>query len=199
MQSDLRQFWHRFQDGIEVAVAGSSADSLLGVRDGFLRYFRHGLERPVPVAVVTQPAGEERGGLFLSDEATLEYASEEVRRLAENLGDSYHFYVGSQGGLHAVEISGRTHYFVRCWTVIRGAVGEASGASGSVEIPPRLIDGLDDSQIPFAVPGTRRRGGMISSLTGSLETRRSAVAVSTFHAISTLFYGILESRPVVRR
>jgi hypothetical protein len=37
---------------------------------------------------------------------------------------------------------------------------------------------------------------MISSLTGGLETRRKAVAVSTLHALSTLFYGILDSRPV---
>jgi hypothetical protein len=73
-------------------------------------------------------------------------------------------------------------------------MGEAWGASGSVQLPDRLVAGLDGAQIPFAVPGTRRAGGMISSLTGGLENRRRATAQSTFHALSTLFYGVLESR-----
>ena len=37
---------------------------------------------------------------------------------------------------------------------------------------------------------------MIRSLTGGLETRRRTVATSTLNAISTLFYGVLESRPI---
>ena len=47
-------------------------------------------------------------------------------------------------------------------------------------------------RVTFAVPGTRKRGGMISSLTGHLETRRHAIAASTLHAISTLFYGLID-------
>ena len=49
--------------------------------------------------------------------------------------------------------------------------------------------------MPFAFPGTRRSGGMVSSLTGAVETRRSATALATFHAVSTLMYGRLESHP----
>jgi hypothetical protein len=63
-----------------------------------------------------------------------------------------------------------------------------------VELPERLIEGLSGEQLAIAVPGTRRAGGTIASLTGGLETRRSAVALATLHALSTHFYGILESR-----
>ena len=87
---------------------------------------------------------------------------------------------------------------MRSWTVIVGLTGEGWGASGSVEIPPRLIRDLEDHQIPFAIPGTRRKGGMTSSITGGLETRRSAVAMSTFHALSSVLYGLLESHPFRR-
>ena len=80
--------------------------------------------------------------------------------------------------------------------MVRSPLGEAWGSSGSVQLPDRIVAGLDSAQIPFAIPGTRRGGGMIRSLTGGLETRRKAVATSTLHAISSLFYGVLESRPI---
>jgi len=63
-----------------------------------------------------------------------------------------------------------------------------------VQIPDRIVTGLDQTQIELAVPGTRKSGGMLRSLTGGLETRRKAIAQSTLLAISSLFYGILESR-----
>jgi non-canonical (house-cleaning) NTP pyrophosphatase len=195
MTDDIRAFWDRFQVGVEVAVAGGSADSLLGVRDGFVRYFQEGLENPVPVAVVPQKTEVGHGGLYLSDEATLAHARSQAADLESRLAGAYQFYVGLEGGLHVVETDGDMHYLVRCWTVVRGVLGEACGASGSVEIPPRLISGVPDSQLHAAVPGTRRSGGMISSLTYGAETRRSALSLATFHAVSTLFYGILEGRP----
>ncbi len=199
MQGDLKAFWTRFQTGIEVAVASTLSDKLLGVREGFLRYFHDGVRRPVPIVVVQHQERGDRSGLSMSDEETIELARARARELHEELGDTYHFYVGSEGGLHCLEIDGAVHYFVRNWTVVLGVTGEAWGASGSVEIPGRLIAGLEGQQIPFAIPGTRRGGGMISSLTGRMETRRTAVATATFHALSSLFYGVLESRPTPRR
>ena len=198
MDRDLRAFWRRFQGGIEVAVASSAADKLLGVRDGFVRYFHEGLGRSIPVAVVPQVTGEDPLGLPLSDEATIKVAREKASQLRETFGSAYHFYVGSEGGLHSLEIENQAHYFVRAWTVVIGLAGEAWGGSGSVEIPQRLIEGLDDQQIPFAIPGTRRKGGMTSSLTGGLETRRVAVATATLHALASVLYGIIESHPLRR-
>ncbi len=198
MARDLRAFWRRFQGGVEVAVASSAADKLLGIRDGFIRYFHDGLGRPIPIAVVPQSSGDDPLGLPLSDEATIALARRKASTMRESLGSDYHFYAASEGGLHSLELEGRVHYFVRAWTVIIGLTGEAWGGSGSVEIPQRMIEGLDDQQIPFAIPGTRRRGGMTSSLTGGLESRRDAVASATFHALASVLYGIIESHPLRR-
>lgn len=201
MAPDLRVFWERFQTGIEIAVGSAAPHKLLGVRDGFLRYFHEGMQRPVPVVIVPHAEVEVRDCLPLSDEEAITAARREAGQLEHELGSSYHFYVASEGGLHSVEIDGKTHYFTRSWTVIRAPVGEAWGGSGSIQLPDKLMDGLssDDGVVPMAIPGRRREGGMIASLTGGMETRRSAVATATMHALSTLFYGMLESHPSSRR
>jgi non-canonical (house-cleaning) NTP pyrophosphatase len=196
MLPNLKNFWQRLQSGVEVTVAGPSPDKLLGVRDGFLRFFHDGLDRAVSVAVVPQPSDDPPLGLPISDEEVIRFARQKVADMEAALGDNYHFYVATEGGLHSLEVDGRLCYFVRNWTVVRGPLGEAWGSSGSIQLPERIVAGLDSDQIPLAVPGTRKSGGMIASLTGRLETRRQAVAESTLHAISTLFYGVLESRPV---
>lgn len=177
-------------------MAGPAPDKLLGVRDGFLRYFHDGLDRAVSVAVVPQTVAESPMGLPASDEDVIRLARERALALESSLGSNYHFYVATEGGLHSLEVGGRHCYFVRNWTVVRGLLGEAWGSSGSIQLPERIVEGLDGEQMPLSIPGTRRAGGIISSLTGGLETRRKAVAISTLHAVSTLLYGVLESRPV---
>jgi non-canonical (house-cleaning) NTP pyrophosphatase len=197
MITDPKSFWQRLQSGVEVAVAGTSSDALLGVRDAFIRFFHDGLDRTVSVAVVQQPVGDPPPiGLPFSDEETLHLARQRVKEMEERLKDTYHFYIATEGGLSAIEVDGTLRYFVRNWTVVRGVLGEAWGSSGSVQIPDRIVEGLDKTQIEFAVPGTRKSGGMLRSLTGGLETRRKAISQSTLLAISSLFYGILESRPL---
>jgi hypothetical protein len=49
------------------------------------------------------------------------------------------------------------------------------------------------------VAGKRRRGGLLRDLTGGIETRRSAVALATTLALSSLLRGFLEVRPVRAR
>jgi len=196
MITDLKDFWQRLQTGVEVAVAGPAPDKLLGVRDGLLRYFHDGLDRTMSVAVVPQPVEEPAVGLLVSDEEVIRFTRERAVDLERTLGQIYHLYIATEAGLHSIELGGRSRYFIRYWTVVRGLLGEAWGSSGSVQLPDRIVEGLTDEQIPLAVPGTRRSGGIISSLTGGLESRRKAIAVSTVHALSTLFYGILDSRPV---
>jgi len=180
-------------------VAAPNPDKLLGVRDGLLHYFRDGLGRAVPVAVVPQPGEEEPRGLPTSDAEIVGLARRLARDLEERLGDQYHFYIGSEGGLQALEVDGATHWFVRNWTVVRSPVGEGIGGSGCVELPAPLVAGLEEHHLAYAVPGTRRGGGMMSSLTGGLENRRRATALSTTNALATLFYGVLETRPSRRR
>lgn len=193
---DLKNFWQRLQTGVEVAVAGQAPDKLLGVRDAFLRFFHDGLDRTVSVAVVPQPIDDEPVGLPVSDEEVLRLARKKVLAMQERLGENYHFYIATEGGVETLDVDGEHRYFIRNWTVVRSPLGETWGSSGAVQLPNQIVAGLDDAQVPFAVPGTRRSGGMISSLTGGLETRRKTVALSTLHAISTLFYGTLESRPI---
>jgi non-canonical (house-cleaning) NTP pyrophosphatase len=196
MTNDLKDFWQRLQTGVEVAVAGQTPDKLLGVRDGFLRYFHDGLDRTVSVVVVPQPVDETPVGLLVTDEEVVRLAREKALALEERLGAAYHFYIATEAGIESFEVDGRQRYFVRNWTVVRSRLGEAWGSSGAIQLPDRLVSGLDSEQVPFAVPGTRRSGGITSSLTGGLETRRKGIALSTIHAISTLFYGVMESRPI---
>jgi non-canonical (house-cleaning) NTP pyrophosphatase len=196
MTTDLKSFWQRLQTGVEVAVAGTASENLLGVRDAILRYFHDGLDRTVSVAVVPQTVADAPIGLPFTDEDTLRLARQRVEELESKLGGAYHFYIASESGIHAIDVDGGPRYFIRYWTVIRGTLGEAWGSSGSVQIPERIVAGLDQAQIPFAVPGTRRSGGIIRSLTGGLESRRKAISTATLHALSSLFYGILESRPI---
>jgi non-canonical (house-cleaning) NTP pyrophosphatase len=193
---DLKSFWQRLQTGVEVAVAGQASDKLLGARDGFLRFFHDGLDRTVSVVVVPQPVEEEPVGLLVTDEEVVREARKKAMELEGKLRDTYHFYIASEGGIEALDVDGHPRYFVRNWTVMRSPLGESWGSSGAIQLPDRLVAGLDSAQIPFAVPGTRRAGGITSSLTGGLETRRKNIALSTFHALSTLFYGVLESRPI---
>ncbi|HET9228724.1 MAG TPA: DUF84 family protein [Thermoanaerobaculia bacterium] len=193
---DLRDFWQKLQSGVEIAVAGNNSETLLGVRDAFLRFFQDGMDKVVSVVVVPHEVQPPPIGLPVSDEETLALARGYVMEMAERLGNTYTFYVAAEGGIQALEIDGNMRYFIRNWAVLRSPLGEAWGSSGSVQLPDRVIAGLDSAQIPFAIPGTRRGGGMIRALTGGLETRRKAVATSSLHAISTLFYGVLASRPI---
>ncbi len=199
MTGDVKDFWQRFQSGIDVAVGGDLPDKLLGVRDGFVRYFHHGLERSVPVSVMPQPLDESRTPLPVSDADILALARRRALELKRLYRDAFTFHVGTEAGLLRFESDGLARYFVRSWAVVLGLDEETWGSSGSVQLPQRLIQGLDHEDLPFAVPGTRRSGGMVSSLTGALETRRSATALATFHALSTLMYGRLESHPHRRR
>lgn len=195
----LEHFWQQLQTGVSVAVAGNHPAQLLGVRDGFLRYFHQGLGRSLSVAVVPQPLEPSAGGLPLGDDETLARARAALDSVEHRVGGAYHFLLACEGGLHTVELEGQARHFVRSWSVVRSAVGESWGGSGSLQLPERLLAGLDDAEIPFAVPGTRRAGGMLSSLTGGLESRRQATAQATCNALSSLLYGLLGHRSERRR
>lgn len=177
-----------------MAVAGTAPAQLLGVRDGFHRYFVAVAGRPVPVAVVPQPVEVAPSGLPVSDEEVLARVRGRLDEVARRVGGEYEFLVAGDGGLHPIEIDGGVRFFVRCWAVVRCPLGEACGASGSIQLPEGVVTGVDGSGVPGSVPGTRRGGGMISALTGGAEDRRAAVAEATFHALSTLFYGVLSGR-----
>jgi len=188
---DLREFWRRLKTGVEVTVAGQAADKLLGVRDGFLRFFQERHLHGVAVVVVPQVIPESAFGLLTSDEQVLQVSRQRVREIEAQVGSDYHFFVATDGCAHSLEVEGEMRHFVRNWTVVRCPLGEAWGSSGSVQLPLELASHRLEGE-GFSFPGTRRQGGILSSLTAGLETRRSAVSQSTVHALSTLFYGMLD-------
>jgi non-canonical (house-cleaning) NTP pyrophosphatase len=200
----LRVLWRALQNGVEVTVASDAADRLLGVRDGFRRFLRSSGPGTVPIAVVPQHFDEPASGLPLDDASTVELALGKARALREALGDAYHFYVATEGGLETITLDGRDLHFIRNWTVVLGTIGEACGCSGAVQLPERLLAALDEprwsrGEPAMSVPGTRRRGGIISSLTHGVENRRSSVTQSTFNALCSLFYGVIERSANERR
>jgi len=192
---DLTSFWLRLQSSIEVAVATDQADKLLGVRDGFGRCFREGLERSVLVEVISKPRSEEGAQLPLTDEGILKLARRQALELERVHKDAFPFYVGTEAGLLMFETEGESRHFVRSWTVVIGLGTETWGSSGSLQLPQHIIRRLEQDGIPSVFPGTRRRGGMVSCLTGSVETRRSSTALATFNALSSLMYGRLDNQP----
>jgi len=124
----VEEFWRRFQSGVAVAVASGMAETLLGVREGFLRFFHDGLDRAIPVAVVSHPENQvEHGGLPYGDRATLELTRSHAEALRGSLGDAYDFYVACEGGIHGVELGGESRFFIRSWTVILGPANEGWG------------------------------------------------------------------------
>ncbi len=201
----IKELWRELHrelhgGGIEVTLASDAADRQAGVRDGFRRYFNQVVGQPMPIAIVPRHCEEVAGGLPAGDRATLDLAHRKAAALLAELGDSYHFYVATEGGLEMLTVAGKDLHFIRNWTVILGPFGEAWGCSGSLQLPPRLIaslDGatLDKAAVAMEIPGTRRSGGIISSLTHGAENRRSAVAQSTFNALCSLFYGCTEMQP----
>ena len=90
--------------GVEVAVAGQASDKLLGVRDGFLRFFHDGLDRTVSVVVVPQPVEEEPVGLLVTDEVVVREARRKALEMEERLRGTYHFYIASEGGIEALDV-----------------------------------------------------------------------------------------------
>lgn len=180
-------------------MATQDPERLLGVREGFLRYFNEGLGRSAAVAVVGQSVDEPAMGLPVADVATVELARRQALGMRQQLGDAYQFYVGVQPGLETLEVAGVQHFFIRLWSVVLGSMGEAWGSSGALQLPPSLLQSLEANGGAAAIAGTRRQGGIINSLTGGLEGRRHAAAAATFHALCSLFYGVLQSRPAASR
>jgi hypothetical protein len=56
-----------------------------------------------------------------------------------------------------------------------------------------------EAEATGGAPGKRRSGGLVSSLTGGLETRRRAVALGTLHALASFFHGLLEPKALRHR
>lgn len=194
----VRQFWGRLQHDVEVLVASRDAEQLLGVRDGFRRHF-HRVMGPSPaVSVRSAASAEDLSPLWMSAEETLAAASRLAAELRRETADRGVFCVAAEEGLVTLDVDGTGRSFVHSWAVVASPIGTACGGSGPVEIPERFIESAD-RRGPVQVPGTRRRGGILGSLTGGGESRREAFSEATYHALSSLFFGLVEARRLPRR
>ena len=174
-------------------VASRDAALLLGVRDGFRRYFELGLGPNPLVSVRPGACIEEASSIRTSAEATLETAHRLAGALRRETPEAGVFCVAAEEGLTTLEVDGAGRSFLHCWAVVASSIGTACGGSGSIEIPERFMRSAD-RRGRVQVPGTRRRGGMLGSLTRGLESRREAFSLATFHALSSLFFGLVEAR-----
>ncbi|MCZ6507400.1 MAG: DUF84 family protein [Acidobacteria bacterium] len=182
--------------GVEVAVASSRSESLLAVREGFVRYFHKGLDRPVPVAAVPQEVEDVLRGLESTDDGMVARCLERTRELESRLGDAYQFYVGVEEGLETLTVAGEPRHYVRTWAVVRGLGTHACGGSGSLEVPSRMLEeGIADPGGRLHAAGLRRREGLVSALSSGLESRRGAVAVAVFNALASLFFDFYSGHP----
>lgn len=191
-----KEFWSCFQHGVDVVVASRDADQLLGVRDGFRRYVQ-GLGREMTVSVRAAAAAKEEVALWTTAEDTLTAANRQVTEMKREVDDPNAFRIALEEGLATLEVGGRNRDFLFSWAVVACSVGAACGGSGPVQIPERFMSGLD-TRGSIRTPGTRRRGGILGSLTGGLESRREAFALATLHALSTLFFGLVELQTLPR-
>jgi len=196
MTVNPRRFWHTLQTGIEVAVASSNPQKLLGVRDGFMRFTQQRLPNASAVVVIPQEVALAGPSLPLSDEETTSLVLNQAKNLREKMAGSYLFYVAAEGGLDTVETSERHLFLTRYWAAISCDLGHAVGSSSGLQLPDRIMEGLDQSAGPLSMPGGRRKGGMLGSLTAGATTQRAAVADATFNSLSTLFYGFLDANSI---
>ncbi len=187
MQEHHKEFWSRFQHSADVLVASRDSDQLLGVSDGFRRYLR-GLDREMALSVDPDPEAHEESMLWTTAEDTLAAAHRQVTELTGRTPAPWTFCIALEEGLATLDVGGRPREFLFSWAVLSCALGTTCGGSGPLEIPERLTAGADPSG-RVAVPATRRRGGILGSLTGGLESRREAFALATLHALSSLFFG----------
>ncbi len=183
-----RDFWEGHSEGVDVAVGSAEPHKLLGVREAFEVFVRQTLGRDLPIHVQPFADVEQSECLPMADEEAIFAARQECLELEERLGGRFVFYVGNEGGLHSLDVAGHQRHFVRSWSVVRQAGREAWGASGSVQLPVAVGEGLDSSRGSLVLPGRRRSEGLVSALTHGLSDRRAAVQQATVHALGTLFY-----------
>ena len=159
-------------------VASRMPDKLAGVREGFDRLLRERFPHD-EVRVVVTPATTDAGlaGHPLTDTAVLDAAIGAARALEVRSAGG--FAVATETGPVSVRARGKRRVVLRTWAVVRALGEEAWGSGGSVQLPSPALDRTDAG-------ATRRHGGMVADLTDGHENRRTATALATYLALSSL-------------
>lgn len=186
------ELFNLLRDGLQIHVVGNNRfpDKLLGIRDGFARLLSERFGFRVSLAIQLLPVPDLPERIPMSEDELWALTSDKLAA-AESAGEPRPFLVSSESGLVYREICGKPVYLVKTVARVRGLGGEAVGSSGELQLPEVLVN--DFERLQSRLPGTRRAGGMVHSLTDGLETRRSTTAQATFNALVSLCWGMLPS------
>jgi non-canonical (house-cleaning) NTP pyrophosphatase len=121
---------------------------------------------------------------------------EELRALAASRGESFHYYLGLEGGLDVATVGDERHVFLESWVyVVQSTAAGYYGQSGAITLPEELArqvvdEGVDLSDAIDAYAGRQgiRNGlGAWGVLTGGLITREDAFRIATINALAPFF------------
>ncbi len=192
---DRPELFKLLRDGLKVHVVGGNRfpDKLLGIRDGFERIFskRVGFQVNLSIQILKSQELPER--IPMSEEELWCLTRDKVAAAEQSYLELHPFLMCVESGLIHRELFDKSFLLVKTVALVQGLGGEAIGSSGEMQLPEALVTDTQTLQSPSRLPGTRRAGGMIQSLTGGLETRRSHAAQATFNALATLCWGMLPS------
>jgi non-canonical (house-cleaning) NTP pyrophosphatase len=192
---DRPELFDLLRDGLQIHVVGGNRfpDKLLGIRDGFARLLSERFGFRVSLAIQLLPAPELPERIPMAEEELWSLTRDKLEAACREAKELHPFVVAVESGLVYRELFGKFAYLVKTVAVVRGLGGEGLGSSGELQLPEILVTDFDSLHSPFPLPGTRRAGGMVHSLTDGLETRRSTAAQATFNALVTLCWGMLPS------
>ena len=118
---------------------------------------------------------------------------EALLRIARERNESWHYFVGLEGGLDVVHERGTRTVFLQNWAYVADRTGRSAfGQSGAIALPEPLARRVVDEGIELAeaidafagAQGVRDAQGAWGVLTGNVITRQDAVRISVINAFA---------------
>ncbi len=118
---------------------------------------------------------------------------EALLQIARERNETWHYFVGLEGGLDVMNQRGTRCVFLQNWAYVADRAGRgAFGQSGAIVLPEPLAHRVVDEGIELAeaidafagAQGIRDAQGAWGVLTGNLITRQDAVRISVINAFA---------------
>jgi inosine/xanthosine triphosphatase len=121
--------------------------------------------------------------------------AEALVQLAHEKGETWHYFVGLEGGLDTVEEDGQRRVFLESWAYVSDGSRGHFGRSGGVELPEALAEEVLEKGIELSVAidkfagaaGIRDAQGAWGVLSGNLITRQKAFRVAIIAAFAPFY------------
>jgi inosine/xanthosine triphosphatase len=121
--------------------------------------------------------------------------AEALVQLAHEKGETWHYFVGLEGGLDVVEENGQRRVFLESWAYVSDGSRGHFGRSGGVELPEALAEEVLEKGIELSVAidkfagaaGIRDAQGAWGVLSGNLITRQKAFRVAIIAAFAPFY------------